>query len=146
MAWINFGSVSYWIGQHPKLGPLVLPKKDSFESFRGTTVKLFIVNESRFGEFETAVARGRLSATIGDAAARDAARAYIAYLHAKQHDFSKTVQPSISDTFSEIERQTRCFQCRASLNSKINFSCGACGWIICPACGSCGCNYTPRGK
>lgn len=146
MTWISFGSVKYWIGEHPKLGPLVFPKKESFESFRDKTVNLFIVNQSRFAEFDTDVARRGLSTSISDKAAADAALAYIEYLHAKQHGFVKADQPTITGAFSETGRQTHCFQCRTDLDSKLNFSCSACSWIICPACGSCGCNYAGRGK
>ena len=143
---VKFGSVSYWIGEHPKLGPLVFPKKDSFEGFRETTVKLFIVNQSRIAEFDTAVAKESLSGNIGDLEAMNAAHAYIAYLHAEQHGFGKTGRLSINGTFTETKRGTHCFQCRTYLNSKVNFACGACGWIVCPSCGSCGCNCNAPSK
>jgi hypothetical protein len=133
MAWISFGTVRYWIGVHPKLGPLVLPKISLFEDFDPPkrTVKLFIVNQLRFAEFDSDVARRGLSASVSDNTAIDAARAYIEYLHGKQHGFVESDQPTISGALSETERQTHCFQCRTDLNSKLNFSCGACSWIIC---------------
>lgn len=41
-------------------------------------------------------------------------------------------------------RTPHCFSCHTNLNSDVNKKCSACGWLICPTCGSCGCNYTGK--
>lgn len=43
-------------------------------------------------------------------------------------------------TLEITHRHTHCWQCRTSLDSGIELSCIACGWIIC-WCGACGCGY-----
>jgi hypothetical protein len=38
-------------------------------------------------------------------------------------------------------RVTHCYACKTGLDSRQHTNCASCGWIICPACGACGCGY-----
>jgi hypothetical protein len=40
-----------------------------------------------------------------------------------------------------FRRITHCWRCKTHLNSSRHEECPACGWIICPECGACGCGY-----
>ena len=48
--------------------------------------------------------------------------------------------PSRFETLSR-HRITHCWNCKTFLNNDSNTECSSCGWIKCPNCDSCGCNY-----
>ncbi|MDO8425290.1 MAG: hypothetical protein Q7T01_02135 [bacterium] len=41
---------------------------------------------------------------------------------------------------SDGVRRTHCYQCKRTLNSACDASCGQCGWLVC-SCGACGCGF-----
>lgn len=40
---------------------------------------------------------------------------------------------------SRSERKNNCWSCKRAVFSKYHEICNACGWIVCPNCGACGC-------
>ncbi len=46
------------------------------------------------------------------------------------------------ETKEQEFRLAHCYKCRKGLSNRKNCSCDACGWLVCPDCSSCGCEYT----
>ena len=38
-------------------------------------------------------------------------------------------------------RRTHCFSCKSPLDNAVDKECPTCGWVACPHCGACGCDY-----
>lgn len=49
--------------------------------------------------------------------------------------------PQIIPNQKKSSRTTSCYSCKKQLNNIDYWSCGACGWIVCPFCGSCWCGF-----
>jgi hypothetical protein len=40
---------------------------------------------------------------------------------------------------AKLPREARCGSCKREVDNAIHYQCAACRWIVCPACGWCGC-------
>jgi hypothetical protein len=49
---------------------------------------------------------------------------------------------AVAADIQKVHRSTRCYGCKSSLNNFLHLECSACGWIMCPNCGACGCGYS----
>jgi len=48
---------------------------------------------------------------------------------------------SWDDNLTSRHRITHCWNCKKPLDNESYSECDSCGWITCPSCGACGCNY-----
>lgn len=143
MAWVNFGSLKFWIGSHPKLGAVVLPPRTgTYTSPEAEHVELFVAAQNKFSKFQPEIARTKISSAISEEDALNAVQAYLSFLHSAHNSFTIENRPSLTLSRYTTERETHCYNCKKHLSSAINFSCGSCQWIVCPNCGACGCGYS----
>lgn len=49
---------------------------------------------------------------------------------------------AVAADIQKAHRSTGCYSCRSSLDNFVHLECSACGWIMCPNCGACGCGYS----
>jgi hypothetical protein len=53
---------------------------------------------------------------------------------------------NVADEKRKPHRSAVCFDCTTSLDNFLHRECSACGWIVCPNCGACGCGFESGGS